>query len=93
MSNFDYFKQYQSEMQRINNLIAEEENPYHRQHIAEFSAMIDERIKAIVPQMLQEQREKVQVDIQASMNGRPVNSNKDFMKGVKDAISKVLKGK
>ena len=80
-------------MQRIRDRIAEEENLYHRQHIAEFSAMIDERIKAIVPQMLQEQREQVQIDIQASMNGRPVNSNKDFLKGVKNAVMNVLNGK
>ena len=62
MSNFDDFKQYQSEMQRIRDRIAEEENPYHKRHIAEFIAMIDERIKAIVLPMLQEHRKKVLVD-------------------------------
>ena len=90
MSNFDYFQQYQSEMQRIKNRIAEEENPYHKQHIAEFDEMINERIQAIVPQMIQEQQEDMQVNIQTYMNGRQVNSNRDIVKGVKDAVMKVL---
>ena len=93
MSNFDYFKQYQSEMERIKNRIAEEENPHHKAHIAEFSEMIDERIQAVVPQMIQEQQEDIRVNIQAYMNGRQINNNKDFMKGVKDAIMRVLNGK
>ena len=90
MSNFDYFKQYQSEMERIKNRIAEEENPFHQMHIAEFSQMIDQRIQAVVPQMIKEQQEDFQLNIQAYMNGRQINSNKDFVKGVKDAIMKVL---
>ena len=93
MTKFDSFKQYKAELERIERQIAEEENPYHRQHIAEFSAMIDDRIRAIVPQMIKEQQEDFQLNIQAYMNGRQINSNKDFMKGVKDAIMKVLKGK
>ena len=32
-------------------------NPYHKQHIAEFSEMMDERIQAVVPQMIQEQQD------------------------------------
>ena len=93
MTKFDSFKQYKAELERIERQIAEEENPYHRQHIAEFSNMIDDRIRAVVPQMIKEQQEDFQLNIQAYMNGRQINSNRDFMKGVKDAVMKVLKGK
>ena len=92
MSNFDYFKQYQSEMQRIRNKIAEEENPYHKAHIAEFSEMIDDRIHAILPQVLQEQRENVRVEVETYMNGHRVSSSADIVKGVRDMVVNALKG-
>ena len=91
MSNFDYFKQYQSEMQRIRNKIAEEENPYHKAHIAEFSEMIDDRIQAILPQVLQEQRENVRVEVETYMNGHRVSSSTDIVKGVKDMVLNALR--
>ena len=42
--------------------------------------MIDERIRTVVPQMIQEQQEDIRVNIQTYMNGRQINNNKDFMK-------------
>lgn len=92
MSNFDYFKQYQSEMERIKNKIAEEENPYHKAHIAEFSEMIDDRIQAILPQVLQEQRENVRVEIETYMNGHRVSTSADIVKGVRDMVVNALRG-
>ena len=91
MSNFDYFKQYQSEQQRIRNLIDEEENPYHKQHIAEFSDMIDDRIQAVVPQMIQEQQEEMRVNVETYLNGKRVRSNADIVKGVKDMVTNAFK--
>jgi hypothetical protein len=37
MANWDMFRQYQSELERIQREIDAEENPYHKQHIKEFS--------------------------------------------------------
>ena len=92
MSNFDYFKQYQSEMERIKNRIAEEENPYHQRHIAEFSQMMDERIQAVVPQMIDEQQKDIRLNIQTYMNGKRVTSSADIVNGVKDIVFNALKG-
>lgn len=91
MSNFDYFKQYQSEQQRIKDRIAEEENPYHKQHIAEFSDMIDDRIQAVVPQMIQEQQKETRVNVETYLNGKRVRSNADIVKGVRDTVVNALK--
>ena len=91
MSNFDYFKQYQAEQQRIKDRIAEEENPYHKQHIAEFSDMIDDRIQAVVPQMIQEQQEEMRVNVETYLNGKRVRSNADIVRGVKDMVTNAFK--
>ena len=40
MSNFDYFKQYQSEQERIRREIEEEENPIHRAHLVQIEKMM-----------------------------------------------------
>ena len=86
MSNFDAFKQYQSEMQRIKDKIAAEENPYHRQHIAEFSEMVDERIRTVVPQMIQEQQEEMQLNVETYLNGKRVSSSADIIRGVREIV-------
>ena len=41
MSDFDYFKQYQSEQARIKQKIQDEENPIHREHLVFIEEMID----------------------------------------------------
>ena len=72
MSNFDYFKQYQSEINRMRKRMEEEENPFHRQHIQEFSDMMDEKIRTQVPEMIKQQQEAQRVDVQTYFNGRHV---------------------
>ena len=93
MSNTNYFEQYEAQQQRIRDQIAAERNPYHKQHIAEFSQMMDERIQAVVPQMIQEQQENVRVNVETYMNGKRVKSDKDIVKGLKDLMTKVFSGK
>ncbi len=92
MTKFDSFKQYKAELERIERQIAEEENPYHRQHIAEFSNMIDDRIRAVVPQMIDEQQKDIRLNIQTYMNGKRVTSSADIVNGVKDIVFNALKG-
>ena len=41
MADFDYFKQYVSEQNRIRAKIQEEENPIHREHLVAINQMID----------------------------------------------------
>lgn len=91
MSNFDYFKQYQSEMKRIKDKEREESNPYHRQHIKEFSEMMDEKIRTQVPAMIQQQQEAQRIEIQTYLNGKRIGSNKDIVNGVRDMFEKALK--
>lgn len=90
MSNFDYFKQYQSEMNRLRQKEREEENPYHRQHIEEFNAMMDEKIRTQVPQMIKQQQETQQIDVQTYLNGRHIKDG-DLGRAVKDYILDGLK--
>ena len=90
MSNFDYFKQYQAEQKRIQDKIREEENPYHRQHIQEFSDMMDEKIRTHFPMYMQEYNEKQKVDVEAYFNGKPATDT-NIVKGVQNMVEKALK--
>ena len=65
MSNFDYFKQYQSEMKRIQDKIREEENPIHREHLVQIEQMIDDKIKSAVPMYMQDYNDKQRINVEA----------------------------
>ena len=91
MSNFDYFKQYQSEQRRIQDKIREEENPYHAAHIQEFSEMCDEKIRAQFPILLQQYNERQRVDVETYFNGKPA-TDANIVKVVRDMVIKALKG-
>ena len=90
MSNFDYFNQYQSEMNRIRKKKREEENPYHRQHIEEFNAMIDDKIRTQVIPMIQQQQEAHRIDIETYLNNKRIRDG-DLGKAVKNHIIDGLK--
>ncbi len=92
MSNFDYFKQYQSEMKRIQDKIREEENPIHREHLVQIEQMIDDKIKSAVPLYIQDFNEKQRVNVEAYFNGKPA-TDANIVKGVKDMLVKALKRK
>ena len=93
MSNFDYFNQYQAEHERIRQKIREEENSYHKQHIAEFSDMMDERIQAVVPAMIEEheQRGQGQVKVDTYFNGKRVRNSRDIANGLREMLANALK--
>ena len=91
MSNFDYFKQYQAEHERIRQKIREEENPYHKQHIAEFEEMMDNKIRAMVPAMIEEHEQRGQVKVDTYFNGKRVRSSRDIANGLKDMLVSGLK--
>lgn len=93
MTNNPYFKNYVEQQRRLNEEIEREDNPYHKQHIREFSDMIDDRLNAVVPQMLEEQQARIQVDIETYLNGRRVTSNSDFVRGVRDMVINAIKGR
>ena len=90
MSNFDYFKQYKSEMERIDKLMEEEENPYHRAHIKQFSDMMDEKIRTQVPPLIQQQQEAQRVDVQTYLNGKRIKDG-DLGRAMKDYVLDSLK--
>ena len=90
MSNFDYFKQYVSEQERIRQKIRDEENPYHQAHIQEFDAMIDEKIKTQVPALIQQYNEAQRVNVKTYLNGKPI-ANGDIVKGVREMLINALK--
>lgn len=90
MSNFDYFKQYQSEMQRIKDKIREEENPIHREHLVQIEQMIDDKIKSAVPMYMQDYKDKQRVNVEAYFNGKPA-TDANIVKGVKNMVEKALK--
>ncbi len=91
MSNFDYFKQYQAEQERIRRKIEEEENPIHREHLVQIEKMIDEKIQSQVPTMLQNYNEKQRVEVETYMNGKRIRNNSDFVKGIRDMIADAFK--
>ena len=91
MDSFDYFRQVEEDAKHIQEEIDREENPYHKRHIAEFSEMIDRRIDARVPQMIHEERQKVNVEVETYMNGKRVRSGKDIVNGVRDMICGMFK--
>ena len=90
MSNYDINKQYQAELERIRQKIRDEENPYHREHIKEFSEMMDEKIKAQFPLYIKDYNEKQKVDVEAYFNGKPA-TDANIVKGVRDMVIKALK--
>ena len=90
MSDFDINKQYQAEQARIRQKIRDEENPYHRQHIQEFSDMMDERIKTQVPLYIKDYNERQKVNVEAYFNGKPA-TDANIIKGVRDTVAKALK--
>ena len=87
---FDYFKQYVSEQNRIRAKIQEEENPIHRQHLVEIDKMIDDKIKAAVPAMLRQHDKDLQVNVEMDVNGKPVRDG-DIMGGIRDAVINAVK--
>ena len=91
MSNFDYFKQYQAEQERIRRKIEEEENPIHREHLVQIEKMIDEKIQSQVPAMLQNYNEKQRVEVETYLNGKRIRNNSDFVKGIRDMIADAFK--
>ena len=82
---FDYFKQYVSEQNRIRAKIQEEENPIHRQHLVEIDKMIDDKIKAAVPPMIEQYNRKIKVDLDTYVNGKAVKDG-NFLGSIKDVI-------
>ena len=90
MSNYDINKQYQAELERIRQKIRDEENPYHRQHIQEFSDMMDEKIKTQVPLYIKDYNERQKVNVEAYFNGKPA-TDANIVKGVQNMVEKALK--
>ena len=90
MADFDYFKQYQSEQARIRQKIQDEGNPIHRQHLVMIEKMIDDKIKATVPLMIQQYNDKQQVDVEAYFNGQPA-TDANIVKGVRDMVINAIK--
>ena len=90
MSDFDYFKQYQSEQARIRQKIQDEENPVHRQHLVEIEKIIDDKIRTQVPLMIQQYNEGQRVDLEAYFNGQPA-TDANIVKGVRDMVVNAIK--
>ena len=91
MANWDMFRQYQSELERIQREIDAEENPYHKQHIKEFSDMCDEKIRTMVPELIRQQAETQRINVETYLNGRQVRTNGDIIKGVRSLIVDAFK--
>ena len=90
MSNYDINKQYQAELERIRQKIRDEQNPYHREHIKEFSEMMDEKIRTQVPMYIKDYNERQKVNVEAYFNGKPT-TDVNIVKGVRDMVMKALK--
>ena len=90
MSDFDINKQYQAEQARIRQKIRDEENPFHRQHIQEFSEMMDEKIKTQVPLYIKDYNERQKVNVDAYFNGKPATDS-NIVKGVQNMVANALK--
>ena len=90
MADFDINKQYQAEQARIRQKIRDEENPFHRQHIQEFSDMMDEKIKNQVPLYIKDYNERQKVNVEAYFNGKPA-TDANIVKGVQNMVEKALK--
>ena len=90
MADFDINKQYQAEQARIRQKIRDEENPFHRQHIQEFSDMMDEKIKTQVPLYIKDYNERQKVNVDAYFNGKPA-TDANIVKGVQNMVEKALK--
>lgn len=91
MADFDYFKQYQSEQARIRQKIQDEENPIHRQHLIMIEQMIEDKIRAQVPMMIQQTNEAQKVNVEAYFNGEPA-TDANIVKGVRNMVMNALKG-
>lgn len=90
MSNFSYLEHYNAQIERMRRDLEEEQNPYHRQHIAEFSEMMDEKIRAQVPALIQQYNESQKVNVQAYINGEPA-TEASIVKGVRNLVMKAIK--
>ena len=90
MADFDINKQYQAEQARIRQKIRDEANPFHRQHIQEFSDMMDEKIKTQVPLYIKDYNERQKVNVEAYFNGKPA-TDANIVKGVQNMVEKALK--
>ena len=90
MSNFDYFKQYQSEQARIRQKIQDEENPIHRGHLVMIEQMIDDKIRSEVPMLMQQYNESQKVNVEAYFNGQPA-TDKNIITGVRNMVINALK--
>lgn len=90
MSNFSYLEHYNAQIERMRRDLEEEQNPYHRQHIAEFSEMMDEKIRAQVPALIQQYNESQKVNVQAYINGEPA-TEANIVKGVRNLVMKAIK--
>ena len=91
MADFDYFKQYQSEHERIRKKIQDEENPTHREHLVMIEKMIDDKIRSQVPLLIKQYNEGQRVDIEAYFNGEPA-TDANIVKGVRNMVMNALKG-
>ena len=93
MANYDYFKQYVSEMERIKAKTA------HDEHIIEFRAMCAKMISDAIPEIKQQcleacrQEEKAgsSIEERKKPNIEFRFSIKDLEKQLKDAIKKAFK--
>ena len=90
MSDFDYFKQYQSENKRIQDKIQAEENPIHREHLVFIDEMIDEKIRSQFPALFQQYSETQRVNVETYLNGKPADGG-DIVKGVKEMVLNAIK--
>ena len=79
MSNYDYFKQYVSEQERIRAKTA------HDEHILEFRAMCAKMIQDAIPQIIAQYNQQLILAFQTYFNGKAVNSN-----GIVEELVKVL---
>ena len=90
MADFDYFKQYVSEHQRIQDKIREEENPIHRRHLVEIEQMIDEKIRSEVPMLVQQYNEAQKANVEVYFNGEPA-TDRNIITGVRNMVINALK--
>lgn len=89
MSNFYTNLQHPSGNSLLNEMLMNEDNPFHAEHVQQLSELMDAKIREQVPAMIQQQQEEQQVNIQTYLNGKPVSSG-NIGKAVKDFIVDAL---
>ena len=91
MANFDYFKQYVSEMERIKVETA------HDEHIIEFRAMCAKMISDAIPEIKQPAMEEVRAELKAEdrqEDKKPVDvklSIGNLERQIRDAFRRVFR--